>query len=83
MIIAPVVATDPALNRLVTEQQAELRGLPGFTGFPLHEGIEYVAAHLDGQAVGCGGVQPIGPGVGEVKRMYVRPAYRGGAGCPG
>jgi len=77
VIISPVAATDSALNQLVAEQQAELRGLPGFTGFPLHDGIEYVAAYLDGHPVGCGGIQPLEPGVGEVKRMYVRPLYRG------
>jgi GNAT superfamily N-acetyltransferase len=77
MIISSVPATDPGLKQLVAEQQAELAGLPGFAGFPLHQGIDYVAAYLDGHPVGCGGVQPLGDGVGEVKRMYVRPAYRG------
>ena len=77
MNISPVPATDPALNQLVAEQQAELRGLPGFTGFPLHDVIEYIAAYLDGHPVGCGGIQPLEPGVGEVKRMYVHPRYRG------
>ncbi|HWB37333.1 MAG TPA: GNAT family N-acetyltransferase [Rugosimonospora sp.] len=77
MIIVSVAATDPVLRQLIAEQQAELAGLPGFTGFPLHDGITYVAAYSGGHPVGCGGVQPLGDGVGEVKRMYVRPAFRG------
>lgn len=38
--------------------------------------IRFFVARLDGQAVGCGGVQLMGES-GEVKRMYVRPAARG------
>lgn len=36
-----------------------------------------VRARLDGELVGCGAVRVIGPGVGELKRMYVDPATRG------
>ncbi len=36
-----------------------------------------VVVYLDGQAVGCGAIKEYAPGIMEVKRMYVAPAYRG------
>lgn len=33
-------------------------------------------ARYDGQSAGCAALQPILPGTGEVKRMYVRPDFR-------
>jgi putative acetyltransferase len=38
--------------------------------------IVFFIAHLDGEAVGCGGVA-FEDGLAEVKRMYVRPRHRG------
>ncbi|HET6166634.1 MAG TPA: helix-turn-helix domain-containing GNAT family N-acetyltransferase [Marmoricola sp.] len=37
----------------------------------------FVVATSDGEPVACGGVQRIGEGVGEIKRMWVHPAWRG------
>ncbi|EAU69488.1 transcriptional regulatory protein PadR- [Stigmatella aurantiaca DW4/3-1] len=37
----------------------------------------FVVATSDGQPVACGGVQQIGEGVGEIKRMWVHPEWRG------
>ncbi|WP_235483857.1 GNAT family N-acetyltransferase [Streptomyces roseoverticillatus] len=37
----------------------------------------FVAYEDDGTAVGCGGLRYLGEGVGEIKRMYVAPPWRG------
>jgi ribosomal protein S18 acetylase RimI-like enzyme len=76
VLITPVAATDPGLRQLVREQQAELSGLPGYAESPPGDGVEYVAGYSHGRPVGCGGVRPLEPGLGEVTGMYVRPAYR-------
>ena len=56
-----------------TDFERELAGLPG----------DYVApqgglwlARVKGQAAGCVALRPLGDGVGEVKRLFVRPAFR-------
>src|SRR5580700_9621998 len=38
--------------------------------------LVFLVAHSDGEAIGCGAVRELEPGVGEVKRMFVRPAWR-------
>jgi GNAT superfamily N-acetyltransferase len=43
----------------------------------LREGVAFFVVRADGVAAGCGGVQIYGTGYGELKRMYVRPAFRG------
>ncbi|HSI36026.1 MAG: GNAT family N-acetyltransferase [Phycisphaerae bacterium] len=40
-------------------------------------GIVFFVARVDGVAAGCGGVSFEEAGLAELKRMYVRPAYRG------
>ena len=42
---------------------------------PPHGG--FVVARSDGDPVACGGVQPLGDGVAEIKRMWVRDDWRG------
>ncbi|WP_166846546.1 helix-turn-helix domain-containing GNAT family N-acetyltransferase [Isoptericola sp. BMS4] len=37
----------------------------------------FVVATSDGAPVACGGVQALGDGVGEIKRMWVHPGWRG------
>ena len=50
-------------------QLDEAEVLPGRGGF-------YVV-RVDGEPAGCGAFRTIGPGVAELKRMYVRPRFRG------
>lgn len=45
-------------------------------GEPPPQGVFYVV-HVDGALAGMGGLRPLAPGVCEVKRIYVRPAFRG------
>jgi GNAT superfamily N-acetyltransferase len=40
-------------------------------------GSAWLVLYEDGAAVGCGGLRPCAPGVGEIKRMFVAPAARG------
>jgi putative acetyltransferase len=41
------------------------------------EGVAFFVARANGEAAGCGGVQLYGTEYGELKRMYVRPQFRG------
>ena len=40
-------------------------------------GGTFVLARSDGEVVACGGVQPLGAGVAEIKRMWVHDGWRG------
>lgn len=54
--------------------EIEMAGLPGQYAPP--EGRLYLAFEAD-QAMGCAAFRRIESGVCELKRLYVRPAYRG------
>lgn len=43
----------------------------------LREGVAFFVAHYEGNSAACGGIKLFAAEYGEVKRMYVRPAYRG------
>lgn len=43
----------------------------------LREGVTFFVIHFNDLPVGCGGLQLFGSEYGEVKRMYVRPGFRG------
>ena len=76
MLIESRSALDPELAALVTGQQRELREL-GDAGFSPDDDSSYLVAVVDGRAVACAAWRPLGDGVAELHRMYVRPAYRG------
>ncbi|MBI3242033.1 MAG: GNAT family N-acetyltransferase [Chloroflexi bacterium] len=43
----------------------------------VREGVAFFVTRYEGEPAGCGGLKLFGAEYGEVKRMYVRPAYRG------
>ena len=52
----------------------ELEELPGCYGLP-HGRL--ILCEVDGKPAGCIAVKPLGPDVCELKRLYVRPEFRG------
>lgn len=84
--IKQVPANDPdaaalgaALRDEVESRYAGSGG--GETGSPLAEAVEpggvVLLAYAGGDAIGVGALREFGPGVVEIKRMYVAPANRG------
>jgi len=77
---------EPDVFALTVAQQEEMRGL--YDGeadigpvrdawmFEPPDGV-FLAARIDGRAVGCGGVARFDETRGELKRMYVEPGSRG------
>ncbi len=43
----------------------------------IDQGVAFFVLRADGEPAGCGGVQLFGAEYGELKRMYVRPRFRG------
>ena len=43
----------------------------------LHEAVPFFVIREDGIPIGCGGVKLFGTDYGEIKRMFIRPAYQG------
>jgi len=53
---------------------SELAGLPGDYAPPA--GGLWIA-NVDGEIAGCIGMRPLDPGIGEIKRLYLRDQFRG------
>lgn len=54
--------------------ERELAELPGAYAPPSGR---LIVALVDGVVAGCGALRPLDPGVAELKRMWVRPVFRG------
>lgn len=74
----------PDARALITELDAVLEPLYPSTsrhGYSVDklivEGVIFFVVRVDGAAAGCGGVKLFGDAYAEVKRMYVRPQFRG------
>jgi GrpB-like predicted nucleotidyltransferase (UPF0157 family)/GNAT superfamily N-acetyltransferase len=81
--IQPEAPDTPEAQALIAELTAEMAPLyaPENTyGYSveklIRQGVAFFVIRWDGEAVGCGGVQ-IFDGYAELKRMYVRPHFRG------
>ncbi|MEC4016982.1 GNAT family N-acetyltransferase [Streptomyces sp. H27-D2] len=84
MKIEQVLWADPDAAALRARQRAEIAARyrtpdsePGTSPSEADIAAFFVAREEDGTAVGCGGLRRLEEGVGEVKRMYVAPAWRG------
>ncbi|MGN9837799.1 GNAT family N-acetyltransferase [Nonomuraea sp. H19] len=78
MLIEERTAADGDLTALLDAAFAELVARYGPEGrSQVRAGARYLVASVDDRAVGCGAVQPVDSGTGELKRMYVLPEYRG------
>ncbi|MGI8919148.1 MAG: GNAT family N-acetyltransferase [Pyrinomonadaceae bacterium] len=85
MTIVEANPGSPEAVALINELDEYLNGLP----YPDHsrhaysidkllrEGVAFFVADYEGNSAACGGIKLFDAEYGEVKRMYVRPVYRG------
>ena len=83
-IITPERPDTTDARTLIAELEAQLAPLypresrHGYSVEKLiEEGVAFFLIRDDGTPAGCGGLQLFGTDYGEIKRMYVRPQYRG------
>jgi putative acetyltransferase len=84
LVISPENPTNSAISELVTELDNYLASLyPAESNHGLdipallHKSVTVFLAKLDDQPVGCGALKLLVPRYAEVKRIYIRPAFRG------
>jgi putative acetyltransferase len=84
LIITPKNPTCIAIRELVTELDNYLDLLyPPESNHKLdlealsHESVTILLASFDNKSVGCGAIKRFTPDYAEIKRMYVRPTFRG------
>ncbi|MDQ7902916.1 GNAT family N-acetyltransferase [Phytohabitans sp. ZYX-F-186] len=77
MLIEARPVNDAELGMLITALQRELREAGGGLDVNFEEHAQHLVGVVDGRAVACGALQALDPQVGAIKRMYVRPAFRG------
>lgn len=78
LLIESRPADDPDLNRLLQEAFAELVRRTAAQGHsPVADRAQFLLARLGDRPAGCIALQPAATDVGEIKRMYVLPAFRG------
>jgi GNAT superfamily N-acetyltransferase len=83
-IITPERPDSADAIALITELEAHLEPLyprESRHGYSveklLAQGVAFFVVREDGTPAGCGGIQLFGTEYGELKRMYVRPQFRG------
>ncbi len=85
--MATITAEDPSsrdASGLIAELDAQLEPLyarESRHGFSVErliaDGVAFFVIHEGGAPAGCGGIKLFGSEYGEIKRMYVRPEFRG------
>ncbi|WP_067497147.1 GNAT family N-acetyltransferase [Actinoplanes sp. TFC3] len=80
MLIESRPATDPELAALLMAQQQEISDT-GTGGYGVRcaprADVAYLVVVLQHRVVACGGWRVLEDDVAEIKRMYVRPSFRG------
>ncbi len=84
IVISEERADTPDAAALIAELDAHLASLYAIEsrhGFSveklLRDGVAFFVSRDDGRPAGCGGVLLVEQAYAEIKRMYVRPAFRG------